>query len=263
MRIKPKKSLGQNFLIDRNIQRKIIRACKLKISDTILEIGAGTGELSGLISPCVKNLYALEKDTRLYKILQENIESYKNARIINRDILKFNLKRYFSGLGRNNKIKVIGNIPYYITSPIIEHLFKYKERIEAILITVQKEFAKRIVAPCGRKDYGAFSCFLQYYTKPEILFYIKKGSFSPSPKVDSCFLRLNLRSRPEVKLKSEKLFFKIIRQAFGQRRKTLRNSLKGIVTPEKIEEFFHKYRANKDIRPENLTLQDFANLSNL
>ncbi|MBI5145327.1 MAG: ribosomal RNA small subunit methyltransferase A [Candidatus Omnitrophica bacterium] len=259
MRPKPKKRLGQNFLVDKNIQKKIIQACQLKPADIVLEIGAGRGELSRLIAKKVYRLYAVEIDTNLSQILKEDLKVYKNVRLINQDILKLNLNRCIV----TNKLKVIGNIPYYITTPIIAHLVKYKNKIAEIFLTVQKEFAKRMVAQPGRKDYGAFSCFVQYYTDPKILFYIKKGCFYPQPKVDSCFLRLELRDKPAVEVKNERLFFKIIRQGFQQRRKTLRNSLKGIVSQGLLLKFFAKYGIDCNIRPERLSLQEVANLVNL
>ena len=261
MHIKPKKSLGQNFLFDKNIQNKIINACALKPEDSILEIGAGSGQMTKLISEKCSIVYALEIDHYLCRILKDNLGGYKNIRIINRDILSFSLKSYFRRL--KNKIKIVGNIPFYITTPIIEHLLRYRDKIDTIFITVQKEFAKRMIAKPGSKDYGSFSCFLQYYTEPQVLFLIKKTSFWPMPKVDSSFLSLKIRDEPLVKTENERLFFKIIRAAFNKRRKTLRNSLKGTVPLEKLKLFFHQYNIDVNARPEELTLGDFANLNNL
>lgn len=259
MYTKPKKSLGQNFLQDQNIQRKIIDACDFQPSDRVLEIGAGTGVLTGLIASNVSRVYALEIDRSLNAVLARNLKAYNNVRIINQDILKFDLDKLKDGAG---KIKVFGNIPYYITSPIIEHLLRFRHKIEVIFLTVQKEFGQRMVALPGSKDYGSFSCFVQYYTEPKILFAIKKNSFNPAPKVDSCFLRLAIRQNPAVAVDNEELLFKIIRTAFQQRRKTLKNSLKSIVPKEKLQEFFKRYKINPKIRPEDLSLQSFANLLN-
>jgi 16S rRNA (adenine1518-N6/adenine1519-N6)-dimethyltransferase len=139
----------------------------------------------------------------------------------------------------------------------------HRDKIETIFIALQREFAGRIIASAGSKAFGSLSCFIQYYTEPKILFCIKKTSFFPSPKVDSCFLRLTVRQRPIIKVKDEKLFFGIIRAAFNKRRKTLRNSLKDIVPAEKLALFFSRYGINPDTRPEDLSLEDFANLSNL
>ncbi|MFA6384604.1 MAG: 16S rRNA (adenine(1518)-N(6)/adenine(1519)-N(6))-dimethyltransferase RsmA, partial [Candidatus Omnitrophota bacterium] len=181
--------------------------------------------------------------------------------IINADILKFDLSEAAAFRGR--KIKVFGNIPYYITSPIIEHLFKFKDRISDIYLTVQKEFGKRIVAPPGSDDYGSFSCFVQYYTQPKIEFIIKRACFYPVPNVDSCFLSLKMRATPAVRAENEQRLFSIIRTSFQQRRKTLKNSVKDIISAETFELFCEKYKVNPKTRAETLSLQDFANLANL
>lgn len=258
---KPKKSLGQNFLTDKNIQKKIINACGFKATDTVLEIGAGRGELTSYIARKVNEVYALEIDVSLCGILKDGLKYYKNVKILNQDILKFNLRKYFNRY--KPKIKVVGNIPYYITSPIIEYLLRYCDMINTIFITLQKEFAKRITAQAGSREYGSFSCFVQYYTQPQILFLVKKNCFYPPPNVDSCFLKLDIRKEPLVDLKNEQLFFKIIRAAFGKRRKTLRNSLKDVITAKKLERFFIQYNIDFSIRPEALTLRDFANLTKM
>ncbi len=258
MRSKPKKRLGQHFLSDKNIQRKIIQACSLNPTDIILEIGAGHGELTADIARRVKGIVALELDRQLYGQLKEKFKDYKNIKILNQDVLKFNFNKYFP----RKKIKVVGNIPYYITTPIIEHLFRYKNKIEMVYLSVQKEFAKRIIAPAGSKDYGAFSCFVQYFSEPKIIFTIKKNSFFPAPKVNSCFLSLRLRPQTLFRPRKEQLLFRIIRAAFNQRRKTLRNSLKDLIARQRLETFFAKYAISSNARPETLALKDFANLVN-
>jgi 16S rRNA (adenine1518-N6/adenine1519-N6)-dimethyltransferase len=263
MRIKPKKSLGQNFLIDQNIRRKIIDALDLKPSDVILEIGAGRGELTSLIADKVKRIYALEIDRRLYPLLLEHFIGYPNVSIINQDILKFDLVRVANEVEPGCKIKVFGNIPYYISSPIFQHLINFREVVKEALITVQKEFARRVAAVPGSKEYGSFSCFIQYYTFPEIAFQINKGCFYPVPKVDSCLLRLKFRDKPAVYVKDEELLFRITRAAFNQRRKTLKNSLKNKVQADKLEDFFIKNRLDTNIRAEMLSLAEFADLANL
>jgi 16S rRNA (adenine1518-N6/adenine1519-N6)-dimethyltransferase len=261
MYIKPKKGLGQHFLVDKNIQRKIIANCAFGGSDIVLEIGAGRGELTGLIAHRVKKVYALEIDSYLCEVLKDNLSNYTNIEIINQDILKFDLRRYFKK--PNQKIVVVGNIPYYITSPILERLLKFRAKIDTIFITVQKEFARRMTACAGSKDYGAFSCFVQYYAQPRALFFIKKTSFLPIPKVDSAFVRLKIRRFLPLNLKKERLFFKIIRAAFNKRRKTLRNSLQGTISSLKLEAFFNRYNLDTDIRPEKLTLEDFIHLTDI
>ncbi len=255
---KPKKSLGQNFLVDNNIKQKIITACQLKPSDTVLEIGPGTGELTRLISPRVKQLYAFEIDSRLYPQLKKEFSDCSNTEIINKDILKVKLEEYIK-----DRIKVIGNIPYYISTPIIEKFLSYKQNVDTIFLTVQKEFAERVAASPGSKKYGALSCFIQYHARPQLVFKISSGCFFPRPKVDSYFLELKILATPSVEVNDEEAFFHIIRTAFNQRRKTLKNSLKNTIPKEKMELFFTRFTINPNIRPEDLSLQDFAKLANV
>ena len=258
---RPKKSLGQSFLKDKRIIDRIIGACSISVGDAVLEIGPGHGELTRRLISQAGRVSAVELDTGLYRMLKESLGSCENLELINKDILKFDIGRHFKG--QDTKIRVIGNIPYYITSPIIEHLFSCRGMIKDIFLTVQKEFARRLVSPPGSREYGSFSCFAQYYSSPEILFYIKRGSFSPAPKVDSAFLRLKIRNEPPVKVSDEELFFKIIRTAFSQRRKKLSNSIKNIASWPQLELFFSRYGIDNRARPEVLSLQDFANLANI
>ncbi len=260
MYIKQKKSLGQNFLVDKNIQKKIIRACNLTNQDIVLEIGAGFGNFSALLAPVVKKMYALEIDQRLYPYLEQSLILQDNCQVIKSDILKFNLNKFLKDSAINQKIKVIGNIPYYISSPIIEHLISYRDDISVAFMTVQKEFGRRVVAVPGSKEYGSFSCFVQYYTFAKILFEIKKGCFKPSPKVDSCFLSLKFRDKPIVETDNEERLFKLIRTAFNQRRKTLRNSLEGFIEQEELKRFLDESGIDKNVRPEELSLKQFAEL---
>jgi len=257
MYYKPKKRLGQNFLVDKNIQKKLVQACNFGPQDTVLEIGAGTGALTSLIAGQVSKIYALEIDEGLCGHLKSLLQEYPNVEIINQDILRFDFKKHFS----KKKVKILGNIPYYISTPIIERLINFKQVIGTVFITVQREFALRICAASGSKTYGSLSCFVQYYFKPQIILQIKKNSFFPSPKVDSCFLRLELKKKLPLKKSEEKLFFRIIRQAFNQRRKTLRNSLKNIIPAEKLQRFLCNFNLDAKIRPEKLTIQDFVNLT--
>ncbi|MDD5154869.1 MAG: 16S rRNA (adenine(1518)-N(6)/adenine(1519)-N(6))-dimethyltransferase RsmA [Candidatus Omnitrophica bacterium] len=258
---KPKKRLGQNFLADKNIRKKIAVSCQLQKTDIVLEIGAGRGEITNLIAEHVDTVYAVEFDKDLWQALKDSTQGHQNIKIIKADILKLDLARHFGSL--RQKIKVIGNVPYYITSPIIAHLLGYRDIIGKIFLTVQKEFALRICAKPGSKDYGSFSCFVQYYCLPRVMFSIKNTSFNPAPKVDSSFLSLEIRDQPAVKVKDEEYFFKVIRSAFNKRRKTLRNSLRETVPSEKLEKFFRNYNINANIRPEDLALSDFAHLANL
>ncbi|MDD5465061.1 MAG: 16S rRNA (adenine(1518)-N(6)/adenine(1519)-N(6))-dimethyltransferase RsmA [Candidatus Omnitrophica bacterium] len=262
MRIKPKKSLGQNFLTDKNIQKKIIRACGLTNEDIVLEIGAGYGGFSAQLAPCLKKLYALEIDWRLYPDLEKNLSAYNNCKIIKSDILKFEITGFLQEEKIKQKIKVIGNIPYYISSPIIEHLINYRNNIGEVFMTVQKEFGRRVCAVPGSKEYGSFSCFAQYYARCRVLFEINKRCFNPVPKVDSSFLSLKFREKPAVNVGDETLFFKLIRAAFNQRRKTLRNSLEGLLDRQELERVLDSAGINRNVRPEDLSLEQLANLSN-
>jgi len=277
MCFRPKKYLGQNFLIDRNIQKKIIEACEITSWDTVLEIGAGRGELTRLIAEKTDKVFALELDLNLCSILKKNIVDFPQinpapsteermdrrrcgVKIINKDILRFNISRYFKD---TPKIKVIGNLPYYITSPIIVHLFKFHDKIKNIFITVQKEFADRLVATPGSSDWSAFSCFVQYYTEPKSLFLIKKTCFRPQPKVDSALVRLSLKEKLPLDKKNQRRLFKVIRLSFQQRRKTLKNALRGVISPERLEQYFNQYSIDRNIRGEDLSLQDFISLINV
>ncbi len=260
MNIRPKKHLGQNFLIDPNIQRRILSYCGFQKTDIILEIGSGSGIMTKPISEQAGFVYALEIDPDLCSILKHNFQNLDKVNVLNQDILKFNFNGYFSNLKK--RLKIFGNIPYYISSPIIEHLIKYRDKIDSIFITVQKEFANRAVAVAGSKKYGSLSCFVQYYLEPEIMFSISRNCFSPAPKVDSSLLKMKVRKEYAVNVEDENFFFALIRAGFNKRRKTLRNSIGEIIPKQELENFFKKYGINKNIRPENLSLSDFANLAN-
>ncbi len=262
MYVKPKKSLGQNFLLDKNIQEKIVSASGLSAGDIVLEIGSGMGDLTEALARTVKQVYALEIDRRLFPALEQRLSAYSNCRLIAEDILNFDIGSFLASGGITARIKAIGNIPYYISSPIIEHLIRYRQALDSAYLTVQKEFGRRVAASNGSKEYGAFSCFVQYYCQPRLLFEIKKGSFRPSPKVDSCFLGLEFRKAPPVEVGDEQEFFRLIRASFNQRRKTLRNSLSGLVAPDLLRLAMDKAGIGKDARPEDLSLEDFAEISN-
>lgn len=259
-KMKPRKGLGQNFLIDKNIQVKIIQACNLDKDDIVLEIGPGRGELTQVLLGKVKKVIAVEIDKELCELLSSKFSSSKNFELINQDILKTTLVdlRGLQGLG---KLKVIANIPYYISTPIIAHLLRYKESIEVIYLSLQKELAKRLIACPGSKVYGAFSCFAQFYSQPKILFPIKNSSFWPKPKVDSSFVELKILSAPKVKVKDEESFFKIIRLAFTQRRKVLKNSLRKLAPEKKLIHCLNRLGIPQTVRAEALSLEDFAQLA--
>lgn len=260
MQFKPKKSLGQNFLLDRNIRAKIISACGLSKDDLVLEIGAGRGELTRDLAQCeVKKIYAIEIDRRIIETLQKNLTDRANVEVVHQDILRFDPAGIFRKYKK--KFKVIGNVPYYITTAIIERLFSWRANLQDIYLTVQKEYAQRVCAHAGSAAYGALSCFIRYYAAPKIIFFIKKNSFVPAPKVDSAFLRLTIHDTAFLKPEDERRLFRIIRAAFNQRRKTLKNSLSGTVSPGQLERFFLQYKINPKIRPEDLSLEEFMALA--
>lgn len=260
MHPKPKKSLGQNFLIDKNIQEKIVKTCKLKKTDIILEIGSGRGELTQHLLKAAKRVIAVEVDKALCELLTSKFSSSANFELVNKDILKINLANLVGCQGRV-RVRVIANIPYYISTPIIAHLLDYNESIEVIYLTLQKELAARLTAGPGNKSYGAFGCFAQFYTQPKILFSIKRSSFWPRPKVDSCFIELKMLPKPRVGVKNEKLFFRLIRLAFNQRRKLLKNSLAKLFPQVKITDCLKAIGLKQKIRAEDLPLADFARLA--
>lgn len=253
----PKKRLGQNFLVDKNIQAKIIRACNLSREDIVLEIGPGRGELTRHLLKSSKKVIAVEIDKDLCQGLKEELGSFKNFELLNTDILKLAI----SGLRAQGRLKVIANIPYYISSPIITHLLRHTGCIQEIFLTLQKEFAERLTARPGTKDYGAFSCFAQFYSRPQALFTISAGAFWPRPKVDSSFVRLEILAKPAVRVKNEELFFKLIRAGFNQRRKLLKNNLSRIFSQAGAANCLDKLGIDEEARAEDLSLSDFAKIS--
>ncbi|MCU0665786.1 MAG: 16S rRNA (adenine(1518)-N(6)/adenine(1519)-N(6))-dimethyltransferase RsmA [Candidatus Omnitrophica bacterium] len=258
MRVIAKKRLGQNFLADKNMQGKIIASFGAKEKDRVLEIGPGEGALTGGLLEKRLNVTAIELDNRLFKLLADKFSGYPNLTLLNQDILKTDIRPLAAG----QKIKVIGNIPYYITTPIIEHLFNSREVISDVYLTVQKEFAQRVTASSGTKKFGALSCFVQYYSEPKILFFIKKDCFCPIPKVDSAFLHLKILDKPKVEVADEALFFKLVRTCFQQRRKVLSNTLKSLIPKEDISYFCRENALKPNVRAEELSLDIFAKLAN-
>jgi len=252
------KKLGQNFLVDKNKRDQIIRLSDISREDIVLEVGPGLGALTESIQPQVKKFLAIEKDRGLASLL-----SKKNFNIVNEDILKYDLSNFLKRC--REKIKVIGNLPYYITSPIIFCLIEHREKIESIFITVQKEVAERIIAGPGSKNYGILSLSIQYYSNPKILLSLPKSAFFPRPDVDSVFMSLEMLKKPKVDVKNEETFFKIIKASFGKRRKTLLNSLSTVkelgIKKEALKEALLSLGFDEKIRGEALSLNDFAKLT--
>jgi len=252
-----KKSLGQRFLKNKNSAQRIVEALNIQKDDTILEIGAGKGILTEFLLEKDAEVYSVEIDKRLIDFLKDKFKAYSNLKIINKNILDLKLSDYCP---EGKKLKVIGNIPYHLTSSIIFKMIEEKEYMNNWIMTVQREVAQRIVSPPDSKKRGVLSVILQFYGNPEIVFYISNKNFSPVPKVDSAVVKYKFYPEPEKKLKNEKKFIEIVKVTFGKRRKTLRNSLKGVsgINLDRISE-----EIDLKLRPENLTVEDFVQISNL
>ncbi len=247
-----KKHLGQNFLFDTSILKRIIDAARLSTDDTVVEIGPGPGTLTRLLAERAKKVIAIELDQGLCDRLRATLADYRNVEVIQGDALKF----HYEGVG---PFKVVANIPYYITTPIIFRLLDAKKNLKSMTLTIQKEVAERIVAPPGKKDYGVLSIMVQYLARPEMQFVIPKEAFRPVPKVDSAVLHIEMRESRPVQVIDEKIFFRVVRTAFSQRRKTLSNSLKGLA--EEPKNVLTAAGIDPQRRPETLDLQEFARLA--
>ena len=255
---RPNKRYGQNFLIDTNVKDKIINFINPICGDSILEIGAGFGELTIDLARGASNVTAIEKDKRISRILKESLlKDIENLDLVECDFLEYALLKKFN--------KIAGNLPYYIATPIIEKLLSAKGKAESIFIMVQREYAERILAKPGRKDYSSLSCFVQFQAKIKRLITVKKECFFPEPKVDSIFLEMKPLKKPEIYVRDEKFFFRIIRSSFQQRRKTLRSSLSGqgitALAKSRISDILEDIGINRNARPEDISLEDFARLS--
>lgn len=249
-----KKYLGQNFLFDPSILKRIIQTANLTQDDTVVEIGPGLGRLTRMLADEVKKVIAIELDGELYERLKNELSGYGNIELIHGDALKY-------PYGTLNEFKVVANIPYYITTPIIFKLFEHRDRLGSITIMIQKEVARRIAAGHGNKEYGILSLMTQYYGRPELGFIVPRGAFRPVPKVDSAVVHIEIYKKPPVKVKDEALFFRVIRTAFSQRRKMLANSLKP-VSPD-IKEILPLAGIEPNRRAETLSIEEFAKLSDI
>lgn len=249
----PKKYLGQNFLFDPSILHRIVEAADITRNDTVVEIGPGLGTLTKILAGVAKKVIAIELDLELYTKLKEEIEEM-NIELIHGDALKYPYEEL-------EPFKVVANIPYYITTPIIFRLIETRKNLKSITLTIQKEVAQRIVGKPNTKDYGVLSIAVQYYGKPELKFIIPKGAFRPVPKVDSAVIHIEILEKPKVIVRDEKLFFRIVKTAFAQRRKTLSNSLKSI--SKDIKEILINARIEPIRRAETLSIEEFARLAEL
>lgn len=261
--ISANKSLGQNFLIDDNVIQNIVESANITKEDLVIEIGPGLGTLTARLLEKAKKVIAIELDNRMINILNNRFSLYENFELINEDVLKVDLRTLISK-NKAEKVKVVANLPYYITTPIIMKLLEDKLEIESITVMVQKEVAKRLTAKPGDKLSGAITYSVNYYCEPEEVIIVPNLSFIPEPEVESEVIKLNLREKPPVEVENEELFFKLIKASFMQRRKTLINGItnSGLMGKEECKELLRKVGLDEKVRGENLNMQDFANLAN-
>lgn len=260
------KKFGQNFLIDTHVLDKIIDASGVTEDDFVLEIGPGIGTMTQYLCERAREVVAVEIDKNLFPILSDTLKNYSNVTVINEDILKLDICKLAEEKNQGKPIKVVANLPYYITTPIIMGLFESHVPIDSITIMVQKEVAERMQEKPGSKEYGALSLAVQYYAKPEIVANVPPNCFMPRPNVGSAVIRLTRHEKPPVEVEDEKLMFRIIRASFNQRRKTLANGLNNSpeihLPKEVIQESIVSLGVPENIRGEALSLEQFAELSN-
>lgn len=260
------KKFGQNFLIDPHVLDKIMNAADIQKDDFVLEIGPGIGTMTQYLACRARKVFAVEIDRALIPILEDTLRDYGNVTILNQDILKVDIKKLAEEHNQGKPVKVVANLPYYITTPIIMGLFEEDVPVESITVMVQKEVAERMQTGPGSKEYGALSLAVQYYASPYIVANVPPNCFMPRPKVGSAVIRLTRHEKPPVDVKDPKLMFKIIRASFNQRRKTLVNGLKNApdleFSKEDIEKALSACSFPAGIRGEALTLKDFAALTN-
>lgn len=261
------KKFGQNFLIDPHVLEKIVEAAGVTKDDFVLEIGPGIGTMTQYLCENAREVVAVEIDTNLIPILKDTLSAYDNVTVINQDILKLDIAKLAMERNEGKPIKVVANLPYYITTPIIMGLFESHVPIDSITVMVQKEVADRMQVGPGTKDYGALSLAVQFYAKPEIVANVPPNCFMPRPNVGSAVIRLTRHEEVPVQVDDEKLMFSIIRASFNQRRKTLANGLSNApqvhLSKEEIQQCIAELGEPLTIRGEALTLEQFATLSNI
>jgi len=260
------KSLGQNFLIDENVLDAIISGAGIDENSCVLEVGPGFGTLTQKLCMNARKVVSVEIDETVIPILKDNLKEFDNLTVVNNDILKTDIAALLSEQFGKEKVSVCANLPYYITTPVITALLKPELPICDITVMVQKEVAERLAAKPGKKDYGAISLMVGYYAEPELLVTVPPSAFIPQPKVSSAVIRLKKREKPPVEVKSEEIYFKVIKSAFAQRRKTLLNSVAnsnslGLSKPE-AEEIFEKVGIDSRRRGETLSMEEFAKIAN-
>lgn len=260
------KKFGQNFLIDTHVLDKIIAAAGITKDDFVLEIGPGIGTMTQYLACAAREVVAVEIDKNLIPILEDTLSAYDNVSVINEDILKVDIAALADEKNGGRPIKVVANLPYYITTPIIMGLYEKHVPLESITVMVQKEVADRMQVGPGTKDYGALSLAVQFYAEPYIVANVPPNCFMPRPSVGSAVIRLTSHKEPPVQVEDEALMFRLIRASFNQRRKTLANGLKNSseldFTKEEIEAAIEKLGRGPSVRGEALTLEEFAKLAN-
>ncbi len=261
------KKFGQNFLIDSHVLQKIIDAAHITNDDFVLEIGPGIGTMTQYLSEHAREVMAVEIDHNLIPILKETLAGYDNVEVLNEDILKVDIGKIAEEKNQGRPIKVVANLPYYITTPIIMGLFEKNVPMDSLTVMVQKEVAQRMQAVPGTKDYGALSLAVQFYAEPYIVANVPPNCFMPRPKVGSAVIRLTRYKDMPIKVKNEKLMFSIIRASFNQRRKTLQNGINNSsalhFSKEQVVEALGEMELSPTIRGEALSLEQFARLSDL
>ena len=259
------KGLGQNFLVDPEVCPAMAEASNLNENTCVIEIGPGVGVLTAELAKRAGKVLSFEVDNRLLPVLQETLSEFNNVEIINQDVMKADLPRILEEKCKGMEIAVCANLPYYITSPIIMLLLESRLPLKSITVMVQKEAADRLCAQVGSRDGGAVTVAVNYYAKSEKLFFVPKESFLPPPKVNSEVIRLTVRKEPPVKTDNEAFFFKVVKAAFSQRRKTAENSISsGLNIPKSVvAEALSKAGLEKTVRAEKITMEDFANLSRI
>ena len=261
------KKYGQNFLIDTHVLDKIVRAAEITAEDFVLEIGPGIGTMTQYLCEKARRVVAVEVDRKLIPVLEETLSGYDNVAVLNEDVLKIDIAELAQEYNQGKPIKVVANLPYYITTPIIMGLFEAHVPLESITVMVQKEVAERMQAAPGTKEYGALSLAVQYYAKAEVVANVPPNCFMPRPKVGSAVIRLTRHKDRPVTVSDEAFLFRVVRASFNQRRKTLVNGLGNDaalgVTKEQAVQALEKMGLQPDVRGERLSLQEFAQLSNL
>jgi len=249
-----KKHLGQNFLYNPSIIEKIVEAAQLKPSDLVVEIGPGPGKMTRMLAERVDKVIAIELDEKLYEKSKDEVAGHDNIELILGDALEYPYESL-------PEFKVVANIPYYITTPIIFRLLDSKRNLKSMTLTVQKEVAQRIVSGPGGKDYGVLSIMVQYHAKARLEFMIPKEAFRPVPKVDSAVIHIEVLPKPSVEVRNEQIFSRIVKTAFSQRRKMLSNSLRSL--RQDIKAWFTEARIDPNRRPETLSIEEFARLADI